>query len=58
MKKITDKDYECLQQYRKDLMNGRLFTRELLEFIVKASDFDVKKIGEYMLDIYRQGEKQ
>jgi len=54
MKKITNKDYEDLMQYRKDLQNGRLFTRNLLEYIVKASNYDAKKIGEYFLDIYNQ----
>ena len=54
MKKVTDKDYECLQQYRKDLANGKLFTRDLLEFIVKASEYNPTKIGQYFLDIYMQ----
>lgn len=54
MKKITNKDYDDLMQYRKDLQNGRLFTRDLLEYIVKASNYDAKKIGEYFLDIYNQ----
>lgn len=54
MKKITNKDYEDLIQYRKDLQNGRLFTRNLLEYIVRTSNYDAKKIGEYFLDIYNQ----
>ena len=58
MKKITDKDYETLLQFRKDLQTGKLFTRELLEYIVKASNYDAQKIGEYFLDIQNQEVKQ
>jgi len=50
MKKITNKEYEEYQRYKKDRLYGRVFTPDSIRMICEACNNDPMSIGQYILE--------
>lgn len=53
MKKITDKEYEEYQQYKKDCLHGRIITADVIRMICESCNNDPMSIGQYILENIR-----
>ena len=51
MKQITNKEYEAYEQYKTDLLHGRILTPDVLRIICAGLDNDPEKIGIHMLEM-------
>jgi hypothetical protein len=52
MKKITDKEYEEYQAYKRDLIKGRVLTTNGIKLIIEANDYNPTEIGKDILKGY------
>ena len=51
MKQISNKEYEAYQQYKTDMLYGRILTPDGLRLICASLDNDPEKIGIHMLEM-------
>lgn len=51
MKQITNKEYQEFQQYRSDVVQGRILTADGVRFIIEAYNYDTQKIGQHFLEM-------
>ena len=51
MVKLTNKQYDVLNQLWRDKENGRLLTPDGLRFVCAANDYDAEKIGRHFLEV-------
>ncbi len=51
MKKITNKEYDEFQQYKKYRAQGKILTPDGLWFIIEAYEYDAWKIGQHFLEV-------
>lgn len=54
MKKITNKEYEEYQAYKRDLVKGRVLTSDGIRLIVEANNHNPTEIGKMILDGYNK----
>ena len=51
MKQISNKKYEAYQQYRTDMLYGRILTPDGLRILCASLNNDPEKIGKHMLEM-------